>query len=137
MRTYLFIRGTVFAASLTLIPWVPVLLTQAADQPRGAGIPEVMAGQPAPQHDVLTSEVPPAQTIWVDEIRNSLDSYRRNYPTSFRMPANRAYGINEDNAGELSNFAQMVTSIREYGISVPRSGSDQYGSDILSSGSSQ
>ncbi len=81
MRTYLFIRGTVLAASLTLITGVPVLLTQAADQPCGAGIPEVMAGQPAPQHDVLTPEVQPAQAIWVDEIRNSLDSDRKNYPT--------------------------------------------------------
>ncbi|MGH7232029.1 MAG: hypothetical protein ACREJU_11825, partial [Nitrospiraceae bacterium] len=108
------------------------------------------------------------QAIWVSEIRNSLDVYRKSYPTSnfdpyfkklnvvgeavgrgdrrvvkvemgsfFKMLAHRAYGLNADVAGELSNFAQMVTPIREYGISVPRSGSDQYGSDILGSGLSQ
>ena len=40
MRTYLFIRRTVLAASLTLIPWVPLLSAQAAGQP--AGIPEIL-----------------------------------------------------------------------------------------------
>lgn len=54
-----------------------------------------------------------------------------------KMLATRAHGINENAADELSNFAQMVTPIQEYGISVPKSGSEQYGSEAPSSGSSQ
>jgi hypothetical protein len=54
-----------------------------------------------------------------------------------KMLATRAHGINEGAADEPSNFAQMVTPIQEYGISVPRSGAGQYRSEVPSSGSSQ
>ena len=43
------------------------------------------------------------------------------------MLATRAYGINEGAADEPSSFAQMVTPIQEYGISIPNSGAEQYG----------
>ena len=54
-----------------------------------------------------------------------------------KMLATRAHGINESAAEELSNFAQMVTPIQEYGISVQKSGAAQYGSEVPSSGSAQ
>ncbi|HEV8620167.1 MAG TPA: hypothetical protein VGQ79_04000, partial [Nitrospiraceae bacterium] len=54
-----------------------------------------------------------------------------------KMLATRAHGINEGAADELSNFAQMVTPIQEYGISVQKSGAAQYGSEVPSSGSAQ
>lgn|GEM_PF-4761959 len=54
-----------------------------------------------------------------------------------KMLATRAHGINEIAADELSNVAQMVTPIQEYGISVRKSGARQYGSEAPSSGSSQ
>ena len=43
----------------------------------------------------------------------------------FKMLAKRDHGINEVAADELTNFAQMVTPLEEYGISVPRSGAGQ------------
>jgi hypothetical protein len=55
----------------------------------------------------------------------------------FKMLATRANGISDIAAEELTNFAQMVAPIQEYGISVPRSGSSQYGSEVPSSASSQ
>jgi len=54
-----------------------------------------------------------------------------------KMLATRAHGINENAADELSNFAQMVTPIQEYGILIQKSGAAQYGSEVPSSGSSQ
>jgi len=51
----------------------------------------------------------------------------------FKMLATRSHGINEGAADELSNFAQMVTPIEEYGISVPKSGAEQYGSELSGS----
>ncbi|MGH7773617.1 MAG: hypothetical protein ACREQA_15440, partial [Candidatus Binatia bacterium] len=55
----------------------------------------------------------------------------------FKMLAKREHGISEVAADELTNFAQMVTPLEEYGISVPRSGAGQYGSEVPSSGSAQ
>ena len=55
----------------------------------------------------------------------------------FKMLATRVNGISDVAAEELTNFAQMVAPIQEYGISVPRSGSSQYGSEVPSSASSQ
>lgn len=55
----------------------------------------------------------------------------------FKMLAKRSHGINEGAADELSNFAQMVTPIQEYGIPVPKLGAEQYGSDVSGSESSQ
>lgn len=82
MTPSLLIKRTVIVASLALIPCGPVIFAQASDQPSAGVIPEVMTGHPSPQHDVLTPEVAPAQTIWVDEIRNSQNMYKKNYPTS-------------------------------------------------------
>jgi hypothetical protein len=53
----------------------------------------------------------------------------------FKMLAKRDHGISGVAADELTNFARMVTPLEEYGISVPRAGSDQYGSEVPSSGS--
>ncbi|MER3423661.1 MAG: hypothetical protein C4293_10925 [Nitrospiraceae bacterium] len=55
----------------------------------------------------------------------------------FKMLANRDHGINEGAADGLSNFAQMVAPIQEYRISVPKSGAEQYGSEVPSSGPAQ
>ncbi len=55
----------------------------------------------------------------------------------FKMLATRANGISDIAADELANFAQMVAPIQEYGISVARSGSNQSGSEVPSSGSSR
>ena len=178
MRTYLFIRRTVVLTSLALIPWVPALLAHAAELSPGGGIPDFMAGQPSMHRDALVlmtapaqatpAQATPAQAIWVDEIKNSLEVYKANYPSSnfspyqtklnlvgdalsrgdrravkvemsafLKMLATRAHGINENAADELSNFAQMVTPIQEYGISVQKSGAAQYGSEVPSSGSAQ
>jgi hypothetical protein len=43
----------------------------------------------------------------------------------FKMLDKRAGGISEVAADELSNYAQMVTPVQEYGISIPRSGAGQ------------
>lgn len=50
----------------------------------------------------------------------------------FKMLNTRSEGISEVAADELSNFAQMVTPVQEYGISVPRSGAGQYGKETAS-----
>lgn len=168
MKASLFIRRMGIVASLALIPWLPVLSTQAADQLPGAGIPEIMQVQPTMQSDAPVLGTGSAQSAWVDEIVNSLSIYKANYPTSnfapyltklnavrdavgrgdrravkgemgafFKMLAKRAHGISEVAADELTNFAQMVTPVQEYGIAVPRSGAEQYGTETPSSGSAQ
>jgi hypothetical protein len=48
----------------------------------------------------------------------------------FKMLATRAHGISDVAANELTNLAQMAAPIEEYGITVPRSGSSQYGSEV-------
>ena len=53
----------------------------------------------------------------------------------FNMLLKRDHGISGVAADELINFSRMVTPIEEYGISVPKSGSDQYGSEAPGSGS--
>jgi hypothetical protein len=40
----------------------------------------------------------------------------------FKMLGKRAHGVTDVAAEELSNFAQMVAPMEEYGITVPRSG---------------
>lgn len=55
----------------------------------------------------------------------------------FKMLHKRSEGISEVAADELSNFAQMVTPVQEYGISVPRSGAGQYGTEAATSASAQ
>jgi hypothetical protein len=48
----------------------------------------------------------------------------------FKMLATRAHGISDVAADELTNLAQMAAPIEEYGITVPKSGSSQYGSEV-------
>ena len=84
MRTYRFIRLTVILAlaSLAMILWLPMLLANAADQHPGAGTPLQETKQaftemlPAIHHDALVEGVALAQGTWVDEIGNSLKSYK-------------------------------------------------------------
>ena len=169
LTTVLFIRRTVLLTSLALIPGLPVLFTHAAAMPPGSGIPEIMTvAQPPGEPQAVTAAGTPAQTAWVQEIKNSLAMYKTNYPASnfapyvtkldlvrdavstgnrravktemgafFKMLAKRDHGISGVAADELTNFAQMVTPMEEYGIAVPRSGPAQYGSEVPGSGSSQ
>jgi hypothetical protein len=114
-----------------------------------------MAPAPSP-----TAQPRPAG--WVEEIQNSLQTYKASYPTSnfepylktlgrvqdaaqrgdrrmvktemtgfFKMLARRSHGIDDVAADELTNFAQMVTPLEEYGIAMPRSGASQYDSEVL------
>lgn len=76
------------------------------------------------------------------DVRAALDRGDRKAVTAemtafFKMLDKRASGISEVAADELSNFAQMVTPVQEYGISIPRSGAGQYGKETPSSGSVQ
>lgn len=168
MRTDLFIGRTVILATLTLTSWLLPLSTYAADQSPGSGIPEIMGTQPSAQPEMSSVRPAPAQSTWVDDIRNSLGIYKANYPASdfspylakldlvrnalgrgdrravkvemgafFRMLAKRDHGISDVAAEELTNFAQMVTPLEEYGIAVPRSAAGQYGTEVPRSGSAQ
>ena len=136
----------------------------AAEQPPGEGIPDIMATQSSMIQRDASVTGNSAQSTWLREISNSLDAYTVTYPSSnfapyqtklnvvgdalsrgdrravkvemgafFKMLATRSHGINEGAADELSNFAQMVTPIEEYGISVPKSGAEQYGSELSGS----
>ncbi len=168
MKTDLFIGHTIILASLTLTPWLSEPSTYAADQLSGAGIPEIMGTQPSSPLEMSSVRQTPAQSTWVDEIRNSLGIYKATYPTSdfapyltqldlvraalgrgdrravkvemgafFRMLAKRDHEISDVAAEELTNFAQMVTPLEEYGISVPRSAARQYETEVPRSGSAQ
>jgi hypothetical protein len=144
MRTYRFIRLTVILASLAMIPWLPMLVATAADQPSGAGTPSQETKQ------AFTEGVATAQGAWVDELTNSLKNYKATYPASnfdayteklstvrtaldsgnkekvraemgvvLKMLRTRAHGINDIAADELFNYWVMVTPIAEYRVSVP------------------
>ncbi|HZC80307.1 MAG TPA: hypothetical protein VE222_01080, partial [Nitrospiraceae bacterium] len=88
MRTYRFNRRMVIVASLALIPWLPVLSANAADQPPGAGTPSQETKLvftemlPAMHSHALVVGVVPAQGTWIGEIENSLKNYKATYPTS-------------------------------------------------------
>ena len=88
MRTYRFIRRTVIVVSLALIPWLPVLSANAADQPPGAGAPSqetklvFTERLPSIHPDALVVGGVPAQGTWIGEIENSLKSYKATYLTS-------------------------------------------------------
>ena len=144
MRTYRFLRLTVILASLAMIPWLPMLLANAADQPSGAGTPSQETKQ------AFTEGVATAQGTWVDELANSLKNYKGTYPASnfdayteklskvrtaldsgnkekvraemgalLQMLRTRAHGINDIAADELFNHSLMVAPIQEYRISIP------------------
>ena len=135
----------------------------AAEQPPGEGIPDIMAAQSSMMRDASATGNA-ALSTWLREIMNSLDAYTVTYPSSnfapyqtklnlvgdalsrgdrravkvelgafFKMLAKRSHGINEGAADELSNLAQMVTPIQEYKIQVPKFGAEQYGSEISGS----
>jgi len=136
----------------------------AAEQPPGEGIPDIMATQSSMIQRDASVTGNSAQSTWLREIRNSLDAYTVTYPSSnfapyqtklnlvgdalsrgdrravkvemgafFKMLAKRSHAINEGAADELSNLAQMVTPIQEYGIQVPKFGAERYGSEISGS----
>ncbi len=87
MRTYRFIRLTAILAALAMIPWLPMLLANAADQPSGAGTPSQQTKQaftetqPAVQPAVPDMGVASTQGTWVGEIEDSLKRYKASYPT--------------------------------------------------------
>ncbi len=165
MYTHQSIRLTVLIAALALMPWLPAFAANAAELPSGGGIPEFMGAPPsadsmvrpvdAPLTATWVNELKNALAIYKTKYPTSnFDAYinkltlvegavsrgdRRVVKVEmgafFKMLGNRASGINESAAEELSNFAQMVTPVREYGISIPRSSAEQYGADVPSSGS--
>jgi hypothetical protein len=144
MRTYRYIRLTVILAALAMIPWLPVLSANAADQAPGAGTPSQETKQ------TFTEGAVTAQGTWVDELANSLKNYKATYPASnfdpyteklstvrtaldsgnkekvraemgvvLQMLRTRAQGINDIAADELFNYWVMVTPIADYRIAVP------------------
>jgi hypothetical protein len=144
MRTYRFIRLTVILAALAMIPWLPMLFANAADQSPGAGTPSQETKQAS------TEGIATAQGTWVDELANSLKNYKATYPASnfdayteklskvrtaldsgnkekvraemgmvLKMLRTRAHGINDIAADELFNYWVVVTPIAEYKVSVP------------------
>lgn len=124
MRNYLDTKRTFIVASLALISWGPLPLTHAADQPRESRIPEIMVEQPSLQRDVPGAEMPPLQVTWVDEIRNVLDIYKKNYPTSNFGPYLKKLNLIGDALGlgdgrivkmEMGSFFTMLAK-RAYGI---------------------
>jgi hypothetical protein len=154
MKTSTSIRYLVILGWTALSLFSLVLLA-GATEPTTGGIPDIMAAPPSPASQ-------PIAAGWVQEIQNSVQTYKSSYPSSnfepylkkltlvqegarhgdrhvvqtemgafFKMLARRAHGINEVAAEELTNFAQMVTPMEEYGISVPRSGASQYGEEIV------
>ncbi len=126
MRTYLFIGRTVLATSLALIPWIPGLSTQAADQP--AGNPEIMGAQPSIRYDAPVLKLAPAQATWawVDDIADALGSYfKANYPQDDFAPYLKKLSLIQDGLGrgdrrtvklETGAFFTMLTN-RGHGIS--------------------
>jgi hypothetical protein len=75
--------------------------------------------------------------VKVDANQGDRGAVRTEMVAFFKMLATRAHGINEVAADELTNFAQMVTPMEEYRISVPRSGASQYGTETTASGTIQ
>jgi len=163
MRHELITLQKFIIAGLMVGAWMGASSANAAEQPPGEGIPDIMAAQSSMMRDA-SSTGNAAQSTWLREIRNSLDAYTVTYPSSnfapyqtklnlvgdalsrgdrravkvemgafFKMLAKRSHGINEGAADELSNFAQMVTPIQEYGIQVPKFGAEHYGSEISGS----
>jgi hypothetical protein len=162
MTTHSSIQRLTLVVVLALIPWLPAVVAEAAD-PAGA-IPEVMAPPPAvrtateaaaqaPWVNDLKHAVAMYKTKYpasdfapydkklalvADAIgRGDRRAVKTEMGAFFKMLDRRSHGIDEAAAGELLNYAQMVTPLREYGIAVPRSGAEQYGTDVPVSGSFQ
>ena len=155
-------RLTFMGALVALMSGGPVLLAQAEESSREQNIPEVMAtdvptADAVPGQGTWVDEIRSSLAIYKTNYPTSnFDPYLKKLNLAgealgrgdprmvktemggfFKMLATRANGISDIAADELTNFAQMVTPIQEYGIAVPRSGSTQYGSEVPTSGSSQ
>ena len=88
MRTNRFIRSAVIVTSLTLIPWLPVSRTHAAEQPPRVGTPSqeisetITDAQPSVPSAAPVMGGAPTQVTWVDDIMDALDThFKANYPT--------------------------------------------------------
>lgn len=165
MYTHQSIRQTVLIVALALMPWLPALVADAAELPSGGGIPEFMGAHSSADYKVLPIDAPVPATwvnelknalalyktkyptsnfdVYANKLtlvegavsRGDRGAVKVEMGAFFKMLGKRANGINESAAEELSNYAQMVTPVQEYGISIPRSGAEQYGADVPSSGS--
>jgi hypothetical protein len=141
-------RCVLSLACITLTLWFLVPAARAAEEP-SSGIPDIMSAPPAPTAhafdaawvDEIQNSLQSYQVGYPDSnfepylkqlaqvreaaqrgdrrlVKNEMRAY-------FKMLNSRAYGVTEIAAEELSNFAQMVTPMEEYGITVPRSGGSQ------------
>jgi len=120
------IRRILVLTSLALIPWLPVVLTHAAELSPGGPIPEFMGMQSSSDHNASTTVVAPAQATWVDDIANALGAYfKANYPTDDFAPYLRKLTLVQDALGrgdrrtvkvEMGAFFTWLTN-RSHGIS--------------------
>jgi len=124
-RTVLFIRRTVLFTSLLVMPWVPILASEAGELPSGGGIPEFIKAPQSSDHNAPITVGTPAQAGWVEEIRNSLGMYKTNYPTSNFAPYAAKLDLVRDAVGrgdrravktEMGAFFKMLAK-RDHGIS--------------------
>jgi hypothetical protein len=149
MITKILSRYILFLAGITLSVLFSVPPAPAAEEP-SAGIPDIMSAPPAPTSHPLSAgwvdEIQNSlQTYTASYPASNFELYlkrltlvreavergdRRAVKTEmsafFKMLASRAHGINDIAAEELTNFAQMVAPMEEYGLSVPRSGASPY-----------
>jgi hypothetical protein len=122
MRHY-FVTTRMFIITSLMLGTLIAASANAADQSPGAGIPDIMGTQPSMQRDAATTEVA-AQATWLNEIRNSLDVYKANYPSSNFAPYQTKLNLVGDalNRGdrravkvEMSTFFKMLAK-RAHGI---------------------
>jgi hypothetical protein len=113
MRTNLIMKRMLIAGALVSISWSPVLTLHADDSSLSV-IPEIMGEQPLRQQAVQMIEAPPAQAVWINELRHSWKP-----------------------SDGLSNLSQTGTPFQAYGIWAPTLGSGQQAAQGLGSGSSQ
>jgi hypothetical protein len=120
-----------------------------ADQPRGSESP------------AASTDNSPRQANWISEIRNAVAIQKQSNPesnfgpylkslnaadeglargdkqtvrkemSSFFQMLSKHKGINEGSATELTNFAQMVAPVQEFGIAIPRSTADEYSTTVV------
>jgi len=150
MKTALYLI-IIVCASLALSLWLPTLLIHAADRPAASGIPEIMDTSPAVKTEAAGGMADPGSWVdqirnalrlyqanypslnftpygtRLDLVQDALGRRdKRGVKTQmsafFKMLAERDHGISEIVAGELTNIAQMVSPIEQYGITVPRPG---------------
>ena len=123
-RIVLFIRRTVLT-SLLLMPWIPILASQAGELASGGGIPEFLKAPQSSNHNAPITVGTPAQAGWVDEIRNSLGMYKTNYPASNFAPYVAKLDLVRDAVDrgdrrvvktEMAAFFKMLAK-RDHGIS--------------------